>query len=210
MNTKIIVLLRSGSTKHLQYHSDWLAWLVCGNWRQLLFNPGFDFDIGARKNTRKRPKHFAIYLDKTQLIPAWGRVWEKGCWLMFRVIKKLGQCLTGQQGYIIRIKMIRGCAWLIHVPSICEEFLPVSRKSRDKFSLVSWHLVDTNHELCETLYPCDCWEGVTGVGSGASNFLSYYPSPQAGKWVKIYNFKFALLDLITARVNQDNNANAWH
>ena len=70
-------------------------------------------------------------------------------------------------------------------------------------------MVDTDHEMCETLYPGD-WaterEGVTGVGSGASNFLSYYPSPQAGKWVKIYNFKFTLLDLITTRVNQDNNA----
>ena len=51
--------------------------------------------ISRQKNTRKRPKHFAIYLDKTQLIPAC-RVWENGCWLMFRVIKKLGQCLTGQ------------------------------------------------------------------------------------------------------------------
>ena len=51
------------------------------------------------------------------------------------------------------------------------------------------------------------WEGV-GSGAAASNFLSYYPNPQAGKWVKIYNFKFALLDLITVRVNQDNNGNA--
>ena len=72
----------------------------------------------GRKNTRKRPKHFAIYLDKTLLIP----VRVAGCgnlsgWLMFMAGEETWSgaqwsLVTDQQGYIIRVKMIRGCAWL--------------------------------------------------------------------------------------------------
>lgn len=75
---------------------DWHPYSGVWQLTPVVIQSWFDFDIGARKNTRKRPKHFAIYLDKTLLIPACGELWENGCWLMFRVIKKLGQCLTGQ------------------------------------------------------------------------------------------------------------------
>ena len=75
---------------------DWHPYSGVWQLTPVVIQSWFDFDIGARKNTRKRPKHFAIYLDKTLLIPACGGLWENSCWLMFRVIKKLGQCLTGQ------------------------------------------------------------------------------------------------------------------
>lgn len=170
--------------------------------------------ISGQKNTRKRPKHFAIYLDKTLLIPV--RVAGSGKmsgWLMFMAGKKLGQGLSGHwsTGLHHQDKMIRD------VP----RYFPVFALNLSLIHLSQGNLV-INLVWCLDIWLTpimSCvrhftpglghWEGV-GSGAAASNFLSYYPNPQAGKWVKIYNFKFALLDLITVRVNQDNNGNAWH
>ena len=82
----------------------------------------------GKKNTRKRPKHFAIYLDKTLLIP----VRVAGCgkmsgWLMFMAGKKLGQGLSGHwsTGLHHQDKMIRDV--LSYFPVFALNLSPLSQ-----------------------------------------------------------------------------------
>ena len=180
-----------------------------GNWRASCYS--ILVMIAGLKKHSKTSKTLC-YLDKTLLIPVCAAgAWENVLLIDFHSHERN---LVPGQNYIMEEKNDQNICLVILKCQLYLLLVLIYRESNLRFSLAqkslrrknksSWHLLDTNHCLPVTHYPSH-WEGCVGSGA-AANFLSYYPGAQAGKWVKINNFTFALLDLITARVNQDNRA----